>query len=119
MVTNVRETYEERLSILSLKTPEDRRLRGDMIETYKILTGKSKVSLETWFCLAKEQEGIVSTRANREYLNLAVPPIPQSDIRRNLFSHRVVPVWNFLPESVKRSSTTNLFKVSYDSLTGY
>ena len=49
LTANVRGTYEERLSILRLRTPEDTRLRGDMIETYKILTGKSRVSLETWF----------------------------------------------------------------------
>ena len=119
MVTNVRGNYEERLAILRLRTLEDRRIRGDMIETYKILTGKSKVSLETWFCLAKEKDGVVNTRATKGYLNLVVPPVPQSDIRRNFFSHRVVPVWNSLPESVKRSSTTDHFKASYDSLTGY
>ena len=33
-------SYEERLRKLQLPTLRFRRLRGDMIETYKILTGK-------------------------------------------------------------------------------
>ena len=119
MVTNVRGNYEERLAILRLRKLEDRRNRGDMIETYKILTGKSKVSLETWFCLAKEKDGVVNIRATKGYLNLVVPPVPQSDIRRNFFSHRVVPFWNSLPESVKISSTSNHLRAAYDSLTSY
>ena len=33
------------------RTLEERRIRGDLIECYKILTGKYYVSLEFWFCL--------------------------------------------------------------------
>ncbi|CAL4252811.1 unnamed protein product, partial [Meganyctiphanes norvegica] len=36
-------TYEERLTKLRLTKLEDRRKRGDMIETYKIITRKEKV----------------------------------------------------------------------------
>ena len=119
MVTNVKGSYEERLVVLKLRTLEDRRLRGDMIETYKILTGKSKVSLETWFCLAQEKDDAVNTRATKGFLNLVLLPVPQSDLRKNFFSHRVVPFWNALPDRIKKSNTTNMFKASYDSFTGY
>ena len=83
MVTNVRGCYEERLAVLKLRTLEDRRVRGDMIETYKILTGKCKVSLDTWFCLAKERDGVVSTRSTLGFLNLVLPPVPESDLKKN------------------------------------
>ena len=39
-------TYEERLSELTLPKLEDRRIRADMIETYKIITGKEDVKAE-------------------------------------------------------------------------
>jgi len=38
-------SYEERLRILDLPTLKYRRLRGDMVETYKILSGKYDVSV--------------------------------------------------------------------------
>ena len=40
IVTNIRGSYEERLAILKIRTLEERRLRSDLIKTYKILTGK-------------------------------------------------------------------------------
>ena len=43
--------YEERLSELELPKLEDRR-RGDMIETYKILTGKEDVEWSKFFKMA-------------------------------------------------------------------
>ena len=118
MVTNIRGTYEERLEVLKMTTLEERRTRGDMIECYKILTGKSKVSYDTWFSLASEKDGAVNTRASKGYLNLVHPPLPNADLRRNFFSHRVVTNWNNLPDQVKMANTTNSFKASYDSFKG-
>ena len=90
-----------------------------MIETFKILTGKCDVDLHTWFTLTSEQEGLVSTRGNTGHLNLVLPPVGNTEVRRNFYSQRVVPTWNQLPNHVKLSATTNQFKNSYDSYTGY
>ena len=45
-------TYEKRLEKLGLTSLEDRRIRGDMIETYKIMTGKNDVNRDILFKLA-------------------------------------------------------------------
>ena len=47
-------SYEERLRILDLPTLKYRRLRGDMIETYKILSGKYDVSVSPVIPLVTE-----------------------------------------------------------------
>ena len=104
---------------MKMRTLEERRTRMDMIETFKILTGKSNVNFSVWFSLAKVKETVVSTRAATGHLNLVQPTIPNTDLSRNFFSHRVVPLWNQLPNSVKMAGTTNGFKNLYDSFTGY
>jgi len=40
-----KQTYEERLDLIGLTTLEERRLRGDMIEVFKILKGFYVVSI--------------------------------------------------------------------------
>ena len=94
MMSNLRGSYEERLALLKMRTLEERRTRMDMIETFKILTGKSNVNFSVWFSLAKDKETVVSTRAATGHLNLVQPTVPNTDLRRNFFSHRVVPLWN-------------------------
>ena len=69
MVTNIRGSYEQRLALLGMRTLEDRRVRGDMIESYKILTVKSYVDPETWFTCAKVKENAVNTRDTTGHLN--------------------------------------------------
>ena len=90
-----------------------------MIEVYKILTGKSLVRPDTWFTFVMEKDGAVNTRASTAYLNLLLPPVPNTELRNNFFSHRVIPTWNALPVAVKMAQTTDSFKSLYDSHTGY
>ena len=119
MVTNIRGSYEERLAILKMRTLEERRLRGDLIEAYKILTGKSDVDPKTWFSLISDTDPAIRTRATTGYLNLVQPPTAKSDVRKNFFSHRVVPHWNQLPDHVKQAQKTNDFKNALDQHFGY
>ena len=121
MVTNIKGNYMERLAILGMRTLEDRRLRGDTIETFKILEGHSDVKYQSWFSLARDQIAVASTRPGHQtgHLNLVMPPPARSELRRNFFSYRVVPHWNQLPDHVKLAQNTKQFKILYDEHTGY
>ena len=43
--------YDERLRALGLTTLGERRRRGDMIEVYKLLTGKENVAYDQFFSM--------------------------------------------------------------------
>ena len=47
----------ERLAKLGLTSLQDRREKGDMIESYKILTGKVDVNPDIWFTPISSREG--------------------------------------------------------------
>jgi hypothetical protein len=52
MVSNIgKGSYTEKLVMLKLTTLEERRWRGDMIQTWRIMSGKDRVSVGTWFDL--------------------------------------------------------------------
>ena len=83
------------------------------------MSGKSDVSVQTWFNLAQDKEYAVRTRATTGHLNLVEPPIPNQNPRKNIFSQRVVSHWNQLPNHVKMVQKTNEFKNAYDRHTGF
>ena len=95
-----------------------RRERGDMVETYKIITGKVDVQPSTWFSPLTSRDGAASTRATSGHLNLARREA-SSEVRKNQFSVRVVPMWNSLPDQVKSQETLNHFKNAYDNIKNY
>ena len=119
MVTNLRGTYEERLAILKMRTLEERRVRGDLIETYKILTGKSNVDPRTWFTFASDTDANIRTRSATGFLNLVQPPVGKTDLRNTFFSHRVVFHWNQLPDYVNLAQKTNYFKSALDRFNSF
>ncbi len=80
-------TYEEKLEELGLTTLEERRHQADMLQVYKILTEKDRVSSETWF--RRAGEGAVSTRHAAGLMNL-VKPRTRLEVRSNFFSVRTV-----------------------------
>jgi hypothetical protein len=100
-------SYENRLKMLKLPTLRYRRLRGDMIEVYKIVNNLYDVTVDS--ILSVNTGG--RTRGNdfkltKERCNL--------DIRKYFFSCRVVNVWNSLPNSVVLAESITSFKIRLD-----
>ena len=114
--------YEEKLKQVNLTTLLERRNRGDMIQTYKILHRVDDVDYHTWFTKADEGSHH-STRLTTEIaddgeqsatLNLKKKNRARLALREHFFSNRVVNNWNKLPNNVKFASDVNNFKVEHD-----
>ena len=99
--------YGDRLKRLGL-TMETRRKRGDLIETYKILSEKENIASHKFFELSDKAYNLrghsMKLTVKRSRLN----------IRKFFFSQRVVPHWNSLPERVVTAPSTNAFKNRLD-----
>jgi len=81
--------YEQRLKALGLHSLQRRRLRGDLIETYKILTGKEKIKSDQLFQKA------TTTELRRHSLKL-YKESSGLELRKPSFSQRIVDHWNKL-----------------------
>jgi ribonuclease P/MRP protein subunit RPP40 len=106
-------TYEDRLRELGLTTLEERRHQADMVQTYKIVTGKDLVNKETWFKSVTETGR--PTRSAADPLNLR-PQASRLEIRRHFFSQRVIEDWNKVPASLKQAKNVKCFKRGYRTL---
>jgi len=98
--------YSERLKRLKLPSLAFRRLRGDMIETFKILNHYYDIDHNIFFTLSE-----LRTRNNS--LKIFTPRV-RKNIRLNSFSYRVIKPWNSLPQSIVTSTSLNSFKNRLD-----
>ena len=115
MVSNLKgKTYEERLVEANMTTLETRRYRGDLIQMYKIMTGKDDVDPNIWFKTMAENRGSGIGTRQVTGLHNVLPQESHSQTRRNFFSQRVVAPWNALSNWVKQSTTVNMFKNRLD-----
>ena len=102
-------SYEERLKELDLPTLKDRRTRGDMILTYRLIHGKEGINYRKFFTLAERSH---NTRGHS--LKITKPTI-RLETRRFFFSNRVIDKWNNdLTEEEVTASSTHMFKKKYD-----
>jgi len=95
------------IGITSLK---ERRVRGDMIEVYKLLKGKEHIEYGQFFTLAQPHYGL------RGHEKKLAKDRSRLDTRKHFFSQRVVNVWNSLPAEVVNAGSVNSFKNAYDRL---
>ena len=117
MVTNLRgKTYNQRLKELDMITLEERRERGDLIQAYKVLTGKEMVTYQTWFQMNTEEVDRRQTRDSGGVLSVQRKE-GRLELRKNFWSVRVANKWNLLPDMVKLATTVDSFKNGLDNWT--
>ena len=101
---------DQRLAYLNdLPKLEERRVRGDMIETYKILTGKEDTKWNRFFKFAPERGDQDLARGLKLFHKRH-----KLDKRKYVFSHRVTRKWNELSREEVQSVKTSGFKEKYD-----
>ena len=98
--------YKERLRKLRLHSLEVRRLRGQLIEVFKILNGFDNVNSSL---LIRDENPI--TRNNGFKL---IGKRFQTDRAKHFFTNKIVRIWNLLPASVVESLSINQFKNRID-----
>ena len=99
--------YDSRLHQLDLFSLERRRLRGDLIEAFKMMTGLSDAGGHMFThnessALRGHELKLVKNRA-------------RLDIRQNSFAFRIVNDWNRLPSSVVTATSVPTFKHRLDN----
>jgi ribonucleases P/MRP protein subunit RPP40 len=99
-------SYEERLAELRLTTLETRRLRGDLIEVFKMIRCDDYVDYKHFLQLSN-----TGLRGNcfKLYKNRFT-----TNIGKYSFSNRVVDIWNKLSDEVVSSTTVTSFKAKLD-----
>ena len=102
--------YEECLKKLNLTTLEERRHRGDQIETFKIIKGFEKVDRNKFF-----QERVYGGDLRGHGCMLQKKQV-NKEKRRHFFCNRVIDRWNSLPESAVEAETVNQFKNRLDMI---
>ena len=108
MISGLKATnYAEKLKELGITSLEERRRYLDMLQTYKVMTGKDNVERSTWFDMASS--GQRATRQAADPLNIR-PKAARLEVRRHFFSQRVVERWNEIPEKVKSAESVIGFK---------
>ena len=95
------------MSYLNLTTLELRRIRGDLIQVFKIVHGLDNLKFDDFFKLSNYS----GTRGHSFKLSKQYSRL---DVRKFSFSQRVVDEWNGLPDTLVCAVSVNAFKNGLD-----
>jgi hypothetical protein len=100
--------YEERLNILGLTTLKNRRIRGDLIQQFKISHRLEEVE----FFVPQNMTSSLALGLNLRGHNQRLIPqrVRSCEVRQNFFTNRVVTHWNALPQGAVNAHSVNAFK---------
>ena len=101
-------SYEEKCNELGLETLEKRRVKQDLLQTYKILHGVDKVDPGKLFTLTGPVTGR-TTRFTADPMNI-VEERSRLDVRKNSCAVRVANEWNKLEPDTKMSRSVPALK---------
>jgi len=96
-------TYADRIDFLKLYNLEERRLRFDIIFTYKILCGLVNMNCSDMYAFN-------DFTATREHSYRLYAKTSRTKVRHNFFCNHVVNIWNQLPASDSHFKTFKSFK---------
>ena len=102
-------SYQDRLRQLQLPSLAYRRARGDMIETYKIIT--EKYDIEAIPNIQRANPDL----ATRGHTYKLAKIRSTTKTRTNFFTNRIVDPWNNLPQNIVSAPTLNSFKNRLDN----
>ena len=100
--------YVRRLERLNLYSLEKRRLRGQLIETFKMLKGVNDIDYRHLFTFSNNR-----TRSNGWKLELKRFNTSQCG---NFFTYKIAPIWNRLPAEAVNSASVEQFKIELDKV---
>ena len=100
--------YQRRMKRLNLFSLKTRRLRGQLIETFKIIKGITNIDYNNLFTLSTNQ-----TRNNGYKLELKRY---NTTLCGNFLTYKIANTWNKLPADIVNSDTVNEFKNKLDKI---
>ena len=112
MVSGIgKKPYEERLNFCKLESLEQRRLRYDSVEAYKIISDIHPVESDKFFTFTSTVHDKNTTSQSNDEISI---PKCKLEIRKQFFSNRIIEHWNGLPKHVRDSPTLQTFRKGYD-----
>jgi len=107
MLPDIKElSYEDRLIFLQLPSLKFRRIRGDLIQAFKIINNVDNIDASKFFTF--------NTNTTRNSTKKIFIKHCKTNTRHNTFSFRVAPLWNNLTENAKSAPCMNSFKNALD-----
>ena len=107
LLNEIREdSYADRLKALNLPSLKYRRLRGDLIQTYKIIHNIDNINAENFFKFSGSSTRNSVLKLYKEFA--------KTNTRSNFLSYRVNDTWNSLSSSTKAAKDVLNFKILID-----